>query len=324
MEIRTCPNSPARWALGSAALGLVAWLAGPWLPAGSAPRFGSIEHTFAIWPLALAPLALVLRTRLFQEEGRAPVLWRIPAYAQPAAAAMALASLLAAKGPVAGGLAAGWLFWAFLVGVGGLRGVRLGTGENLSNVSLLAAHVFLPVGAAWFLLWRLGVGPPGFSALKVSLAALHFHFSGFTLQLSIAATGRLLDGRSSRLGALHRMLAVGAIAGIPLIAAGNLVPSSALKLLGVALMVVSTIALAVTTTAVALQSRSPLARALLFVSAASVGGGMVVAGIHGVRELAGGGIAIPRMVETHGILNAIGFALCNLVAHLQLRRRGRR
>jgi hypothetical protein len=199
--------------------------------------------------------------------------------------------------------------------------LKLGNGANLSNVSLLAAHLFLPLGAVWLLLSRLGVRPRGFSDLTVFLAALHFHFSGFTLQILIAATGRLVRSDRSRLGALHRLLAVGAIAGIPLIAAGNALPSPGLKLVGVAFMVLSAIALAATTTSVALELRSRAARRLMLVASTSLVVGMAVAGVYGVGELTGGGwIGISRMVQIHGLLNALGFTLCGLSAHLWLQR----
>jgi len=307
----------------SSALGAVAWLAVPWAPVGSPPPFGSIEHVFLFLPLVAAPLALLLVTLLLAEAGASSILHAASRLAQPVAAAMVLAAFLVAKGAGGGALTAGWLLMAGLVAAGGIRAVKLGNGANLSTVSLLAAHLFLPLGAVWLLLSRHGVRPRGFSDLTVFLAALHFHFSGFTLQILIAATGRLVRSERSRLGALHRVLALGAIAGIPLIAAGSALPSPVLKLVGVAFMVLSAIALAATSTSVALELRSRAARRLLLVASTSLAAGMVVAGVYGVGEVTGGGIGIPRMVQIHGLLNALGFTLCGLSAHLHLRlRRG--
>lgn len=286
------------------------WIAAPWLPMGSPPSVGSIEHVFVFLPLVAAPLALALLSTLLRPgfNGAAQRM-------QPVAAAMVLASFFVAKGALAGGLTVGWLLMALTVAVSGVRSVRRGA---RFSASLVAAHLFLVVGAVWLLLSRLGVGPRSFSALTVFLAAVHFHFSGFTLQILMAATGRQLQDRSSRWRALQRCLAIGAIAGIPLIAAGNALPSPVLKLVGVALMVISVIGLAVASIAVARALPSPLARGLLIVSAASVGTGMVVAGIYGVGELAGTSwIGIPQMVKAHGLVNALGFTLCGLSAHLQ-------
>jgi hypothetical protein len=177
----------------------------------------------------------------------------------------------------------------------------------------------LPVGAVWLLLSRLGMGPRGFSALTVFLAALHFHFSGFTLQILIASTTRQLRARGSRALGLHRGLAVAAILGIPAIAAGNLAALPALKLAGVFSIVLSAFSLALTSSALARALPPSPPRRLLLLSAASLASGMLLAGIYGAGEILGAGwIGVPRMVTTHGILNALGFTQCGLVAHLML------
>lgn len=290
----------------SAGLGASAWLATPWLPMGSPPSFGSIEHVFVFLPLVAMPLALVLLSRLLEQQG----CWA--QRVQPVAAAMVLASFFVPKGPLAGGLTAGWLVMAITVALGGVRHVRR------ENVSVLAAQVFLVVGAVWLLLSRLGVGPRSFPPLTVLLAAVHFHFSGFALQVLIAATGRSLQGSAARLGALH-LVAIGAIAGILLIAAGSALPSGALKLAGVTAMVLSTLALAAISTGVAFESGSPMARGLLLVSASSIAVAMLVAGVYGVGEVSGNGwIGVARMVKVHGLLNALGFTFCGLSAHLRM------
>ncbi|MDB5212727.1 MAG: rane protein [Myxococcaceae bacterium] len=301
-----------QWSVRSAGLGAVLWLAAPWLPVGSSPSFGSLEHVFVFLPLVAAPLALLLLSTFLQ-----PGLYGVAQRMQPMAASMVLASLFVAKGALAGALTVGWLIMAVMVAISGVRGVRRGASANLS---LLAAHLFLPVGGVWLLLSRLGVGPRSFSALTVFLAAVHLHFSGFTLQILIAAARRQLEDSASRLRAAHRCVAIGAIAGIPLIAAGNAFPSPVLKLVGVASMVLSVIGLAAMSLAIAPASPSRIAKWLLVVSAVSGAAAMIVAGVYGAGELAGRGwIGIPRMVQMHGLLNAVGFTFCGLTAHLQWR-----
>ncbi|HZY04957.1 MAG TPA: YndJ family transporter [Anaeromyxobacteraceae bacterium] len=317
-EAAAGPRPGVRWRLWSAALGAALWLAAPFAPWGSPPAWLSLEHLFAFLPLVAAPLALQLLAELLEEGTSGPPLHRLARRAQPAAAALALASLFMAPGVPAAALAASWLAVALLVAVGGVPRVPRG-GAHLSSASLLAAHLFLPVGAAWLLLSRLGVGPRSLAPTTVFLAALHFHFSGFTLQLLAAATGRRLPDRRPWLARLHRGLAAAAIAGIPLIAAGNLLPSRPLKLLGVAAMVLSALALAVTSAAVALEARQRAARALLLASAASLLAGMVLAGLYGAAELAGHVLlGVPAMAATHGLINALGFTLCGLLGHGRL------
>lgn len=289
-----------RWSLASAALGAVVWVVAPWLPVGAPPSFGSIEHVFVSLPLVGMPLALVLLSRLVGPYVAAQ-------RTQPAAASMVLASFFASKGALAGALAAPWVVLAVLIAVRGAPRAARGPGMNLSSWSLLAAHLFLPIGAVWLVLSRLGIGPRAFSAATVFLAAVHFHFSGFTLQILISSVGRRLTPTPARVGTAHRCVAVGATFGLMAIAAGNALASPSVKGLGVALVVVSTLALAITTIAVARDDSAPQARRILLVAVGSVVGAMTLAAIYGLGELTGHGwIGIERMVRWHGVLNAVG------------------
>lgn len=310
----------SRWSIGSAMMGCFLWVVGPLVPLGAPPTFASIEHVFLFMPLVAAPLAFLLLQAQLQSESRTSHVPHLLAQrAQPFAAAMVLASFFLPSGRLAGALAVGWSAVAVMVAVGGTpRAVRL-RGGHRANVSLLAAHIFLPIGAAWLLLSRLVIAPRELGAMTVLLAALHFHFSGFTLQILIAAAGFKMPHRATWLHALHRALAVCAAAGIPMIAAGNIGHSPILKFMGVTAMVVSTVALAVTSTSVALTASDRAARLMLLLSAASIALGMFLAGVYGFGELTGRGwIGVPRMVEIHGALNAIGFTLFGLLGHLRL------
>jgi hypothetical protein len=315
------PRPGSRWSVTCAVIGAVLGLVAPFAPVGSPPSFGSIEHVFVFMPLVAAPLALLLLSVLLEPGDHARMgLLRRARLVQPIAAAMALASFFCPNGGLAGALAAGWLAVALMIAVGGARRAARITGGHGANVSLLAAHVFLPVGAVWLVLSRLGVAPGGLTATTVLLAAVHFHFSGFTLQVLIAAAGLRLPDRGSWLSALHRALAIGAVAGIPMIAAGNIGHSPVLKLAGASVMVASTIALAITSTAVALNAPGRAAPFMLLVSAASIIAGMVLAGLYGVSEFTGRAwIGIPQMAAIHGLLNALGFTLFGLLGHVRLR-----
>jgi hypothetical protein len=314
----------SRWSVGSAVIGAVLWLAAPFVPVGGPPSVTSIEHVFLFMPLVAAPLALLLLSVLLQSEGQSSGgVHGAARRAQPFAAAMVLASFFFPNGTLAGALAGGWLVVAMMVAIGGAGRSAHVPGRHRANVSLLAAHVFLPVGAVWLLLSRLGIAPRDLTALTVFLATVHFHFSGFTLQILIAATGLQLPDRRSWPSMLHRALAIAAATGIPMIAAGNIGHSPVLKFLGVSAMVASTIALAITSTAVAWSVPGRPARLMLLVSAASITAGMALAGVYGVGELTGRTwIGIPRMVAIHGLLNALGFTLFGLLGHLRLRLAG--
>lgn len=284
-------------------VGVALWLGAPWVPVGVPPAPGSLAHVFLFLPLVGAPLALALLARLLGEPGRSGWARRL----QPVAALLVLASFCCPPGPLAGALAASWLALAVGLAVGDVgRAARV-------SASLVAALVCLVVGAGWLVAARLGVGPRGFSALTVLLAAVHFHFSGFVLQLVFAATGRALAGRSGQRWA--RRLAVGALVALVLIAAGNLAGAAPLKLAGVLAMVACTLGLGGLTIAVARHAGS----AWLYVSSASLAAAMVVAGVYGLGEATGRSlIELSTMVTAHGALQTLGFLLFGLVGHLRL------
>lgn len=289
------------WCRISAALGAVAWLAAPWLPTSPLTP-GSLEHVFLFAPLVAIPLALAVLTSLCEEPAGA--CW------QPVAAALLFASFLDTKGARAGALAAPWVAFAFVMLTSTLRR------RNLRNPNRIAAHVFLLVGAVWLTSSRLGIGPPQLTPLRLFLGATHFHFSGFLLQVLIAATGRGLRDVAPQLVRVQRGIAIAAILAIVLLAFGNVLGLSPVKFVGVAGMVTCTLVLAFTMARVALAS-SGLARGLLALSAASVGAGMSLALVYGVGELAQREfIPLRSMVPLHGLVNALGFVLCGLLGHL--------
>jgi hypothetical protein len=285
---------------------------------GHPPAFASLAHVFLFLPLVAAPLALVLVAELLVErDGEVPRLHRVARRFQPVAAALVIASFLLPKGALAGVLVGGWLLFALLLAVADVPRLRPGQGANLSDVSLIAAHVLLPVGIGWLLVSRLGAAPPGFTAERVFFAALHFHFSGFATQILIAATGRRLPEAARRLRGLHRALAIAAIAGMGAIVAGHVLRAPPVRFTGVLLIVASTLALAVTAAGVALVTRARTPRRLLLASAASLGLAMAVAFVYGIGELTQHAwIGLGHMLPLHGVLNAFGFVLLGLCGHI--------
>jgi hypothetical protein len=316
----TTTGTPNTLASASAAFGAVLWLAAPSIPA--APDFGSIEHSLLFAPLIAAPLAMRLLARSIHVDGTPPLAHRIATRAQPVAGAMLLGSFCVEERALAALLAAGWVITALLLAIGGVPAAARRPCIRLSRPSSIAAQVFLVAGAAWLLLSRLDVRPFALPPDRVFLASLHFHFSGFVLQVLIAATARALPASAS-LAVLHRIVVRATIAGIVIIAAGNVADAPIVKFIGVASMVLGTLGLAVTSGAVALRLRTRAPKLLLLASAVSIAFGMIVAAIYGVGELTGAGwIGIGPMVPIHGIVNALGFILPALVAHLRIDPRG--
>ena len=303
----------------SAVIGGTAWLALPLLVGGTRPAAGSIEHLFLLMPLVAAPLALALVSELRSEDGDA--LLRLARSLQPAAAALLLVSFMLPTGKTAGILSLPWLGMALAVAASGVTQVARRRCPGSIAASLIGAQSFLAIGAVWLLLWRLGTGPRSFSPLMVSLAALHFHFNGFTAQVLIAATGRRVTAASTWLRTLHRVVTAAAIGGLPLLALGKALFLPVVRMAGVAAMTVALIGLAVTTIAVAMAARSAVTRALLVVSAASGAAAVGLASAFGAGEFVHREwISVGTMLGVHGALMALGFTLCGIAGHLRLQR----
>lgn len=271
------------------ACGAALWVAAPWV-GGTALPAGSIEHVFVLLPLVAMPILLRLVADLLS-----PVDEGVTVRAQPWASLGVLASMLVAKGPLAALLAVPWLLLAVSIAITGVRGGVFAPGR--ARPSLVAAHAFLVVGAAWLVLARLGVGPASLREVEVTLAAVHFHFSGFALQVVIAATAR-------RIGAA-RWIGVGGIVGLVMIAAGKMGGVVAATSLGVATMVAVALTIAVMSTALARTTHGPT-RALFGIAAGAVTLAMVLAAAYRLGVLGAiSPIPIARMATTHGVLDVV-------------------
>lgn len=296
--------------------GALAWLAAPWLPAADPSPFGSLDHGFLFFPLVVAPLVLALAAAVLQPDGAALRLHRLARRMQPFASASVLASFLVPHGPLAGALVLPWTAMAILLALAGIPAALRDRRPHLSRVNLIVAHVLLPIATGWLFAARIGVAPAAIGPLGVLLACLHFHFSGFSLQILVAATAlRVPMG----LAAVQRAVAIGAVVALPLISAGKLLGVPSLLALGVAVVVLATLGLAALALALALVTPLAFVRRLLFVSAGSAAVAMVLAAAFRIGEATGVGLlSVDGMLVTHGLANGLGFVGCGLLAHLRL------
>ncbi|MFE6227805.1 YndJ family protein [Streptomyces sp. NPDC057854] len=196
---------------------------------------------------------------------------------------------------------------------GGPRPVP-GAGE----VAVLTALVSPAVAGAALVAERAAYPLFGFERDLLALTVPHFHFAGFAAAL---VAGLLC--RTSAGSALARAAALSVPAGTLLVLAGYFV-NDWTELAGAVVLTAGMAAVAVLT----LRERRGLAadaatRALLGVSALVLAATMALALWWALGEATG----LPHptltwMAATHGLGNALGFAVCALLAHRRLRRTG--
>lgn len=202
--------------------------------------------------------------------------------------------------------------WVLLCGgLAAAAGLRWLTRERtLDTIVWPAALVYLTVGAVWLLLDRLDVEPVGVTRPFVLLTAVHFHYAGFAATL-LAALVRVRTARTAP--RLSGAMIVAVVVAPPIVAAGFTFVG-ALQVVGAIILTAGLFAwswLILRHVTGSVDDR--LARVLLVVSAIAVIAPMVLA----VQWAIGWNyntpaLSIPAMARTHGVANAVGFALCGV------------
>jgi hypothetical protein len=218
------------------------------------------------------------------------------------------ASLALPPGPAAACFAAPWLIVTMLLALVGL--VRLGEHrfESAAEPAHDAALVFIAIGGLWTVVTRLGWQPLGFSRMIVLLTAVHFHYAAFLLPVLAGRMARELPGVFSTIAVF------GVIAGVPLTAAGITV-SPHLEFAAGLFMALAGLLVALGHLRLACRATRPGPLLLWSVSGVSLLSGMLLAGLYAWVHYTGAmWLDIPRMLPSHGMLNAIGFTGCALLA----------
>ncbi len=294
----------------SAYLGGILWAL---LAGGAAVGFlplDLIPVLFLLAPLVVIPLGL----RLLAQEGVENGCLRLAALLQPPAALLASASFFIPVGPWAAAVAAPWAgVTAFLALAGLVHFLKKPRGDVVHYLAF-AALLFVPVGGGFLVASRAGMNPGGFTEPIVLLTAVHFHFTGFAAPLLVALAARAGPPPGLVTRGATLLAAAGLVAGTPLLAVG-FVFSPPLKL-GAVILLVAALWAAAFLELRAIRTLGPLpARLLLALSAASLIGGMALAGVFEVglwsRTVF---LTIPQMAKTHGLLNGLGFAGAGLLA----------
>jgi hypothetical protein len=301
----------------SAIVGALVWILLLPAPLPIDASLMSIARLLLLAALAITPLALPLAAP--PEQARyARLAHRAATIAQPLAAALVITAFYQPAGLAAALLAATWLLPTGLAALAGLLRLLARRSARADELCIDAGLIYLPVGAVWLLFNRLSIGPLGFGDTIVLLTAVHFHYAGFAAPILAGLLGRRVASVQPAAWPLFRLIAAGVIAGIALVATGiTLARYTPLVEVAAALVfAASLLGLAALTLSIgwrAIISRP--ARMLLAISAASLIVTMLFAGGYALGSFLGIPIVgIPRMVQVHGWLNAIGFALCGLLA----------
>jgi YndJ-like protein len=263
---------------------------------------GPIEILFLLAPLAVVPLAMRL-TAVPTEATTA--LW-MARRLQPWGALAVVVSFLLPRGLLAALLAGLWLAVTALVALhGGQR--LLGSARTTAEIAVSAGGLMLPVGGVWLVVSRLGIGAFGFEEPIILLTAVHFHYAAYATLVLVGCAGRAAgDGRA------FRVIASGAVAGPPLLAAG--ITFSPLLEVAAAFVVALAVSGLGLLTLVRIVPRVPPAAGLLLgLSSVSAFGGMALAVAYAVGELTWHPVvSLGEMARIHGPLNALGFVLAGL------------
>jgi hypothetical protein len=301
------------WSHTPAGLGTAVWLVLlAMLPGDTAHRTIALLLLLAV--LVCTPLALALAVTPGLA-GRYGWSYHVARRLQPGAALLVVGSYILPTGLPAAVLAAPWLAFTGLVALFGLGRLLERGVESVEAACIDAGLLYLPVGGGWLVLSRLGTNPLDFGDTIALLTAIHFHYAGLIAPILAGLVGRALSPAQRAARPAFRLVAGGVIAGPPLLAAGIMF-APALETVAAVLLAGSLVGLAaITALAVVPRVRPRLAQGLLLLSAAASAGAMLLAMLYGLGALSGVRLlSIPQMVQVHGWTNALGFALCGLLA----------
>lgn len=261
----------------------------------------------AIGMIAVVPVGLRLLDGAGGRLGAIGQVW-------PVAGLAAAVGLMLPRGTFAVVLAG--LYAAVTLWLAGLALQRLLRRRSLSpvEIAVLTAMVSPAVAGISLVAERGGWNLLGFGPTTLALTVAHFHYAGFAAALIAALTAS-----TSRTAGVSMVADVGALtvpAGIAIVFAGYFA-GDAVEFLGAAVLTVGMLLVAwVLWHDVRPRSADPTTRLLFAISA----GAVVVAMVPALSWAAGHvwdavpHLSLTAMAATHGVLNAIGFAGCGLLA----------
>src|SRR4051794_23041952 len=193
----------------------------------------------------------------------------------------ALAAFAVPQGVGAALLTLPWLVVAGLLALHGLARLLRLRPPHADQLCLGFGLLYLPVGAGWLTLARLGGDALGFQGVIVLLTAVHFHYAGLLASVIAAQVGGAVRAARPELWPAYRVVSAGVIVGPPLVAVG-ITFSRLVELVAVPLLALSLVGLALLTLRLLPSIHPLLSRLLLAASSLAVLGGMLLAASYGL------------------------------------------
>jgi hypothetical protein len=266
-----------------------------------------IDAVLVLALVVVVPRALLLRERAATGE----------AVAASVAGVVASTSFLLEEGIVAAALVAPWLV---ATGAFAAREALAWLREPRTTLAMAVGASFLFGGACWLVTSRAGAEPLGFSPAIVELTAVHFHYAGYIAPLVTMQLARRLEIVHSPRDRVARHCVAVILVATP-VTAGGITFAPWLGAAGAVLFAAALSTASVLTLTTALSGIDGPARAWLFVSSLSVLVPMGLAVAYALsRWLPTPGPSLRAMVWTHGLLNALGFAVCGVGGWLAVER----
>jgi hypothetical protein len=270
-------------------------------------RLGIIEVLFLLGPCIVVPLGAELVRGAGNSETSAVRDWVLFA-----AALLTTVSFFLDNRTAAAWFASSWLLVCAGFAGDGVRRFVIAGSKSFTQFCFAAGEGYLLVAGAWLVASRAGVQPLAFREPIVLLTAVHFHFAGFASAVLAGLTYERF--RESRWRAALQAAILAVVCGPGILGLAFLFGPK-VKLVAALLIAVGQFGLAGGMVRVGIAAKERGGRWLLFVAGASVAAGMILAAGWAVGEYPlQAFVNIRQMAEFHGVLNAVGFVLCGLLA----------
>lgn len=277
-----------------------------------------IAFLFLQWPSSLFHLSYVEILILAAPLWLIPLIWQVETIPKtlrplilPTSVCLAIAFLYP-TGTIAALWATPWLLFTGSLALVQCYQYFMKRKSSSKDRCLLMAFVYLPIGASWAFANRLDFHPLGFDPTIGLLTVAHFHYAGFALPVM---TGLIMQHFHQR---IHRLLAIGVLLGVPLVATGitttHLHLPVWIEVFAVTVMALSAFGIGCLHLALAWRYRGHFYALLWGFAGLALISGMVLAFLYGWRHYFPiPALNIPLMYAIHGTLNALGFALPGLL-----------